>query len=242
MPEKPEITKIHLLVHPFYGLKEPFDGWHADPKRKMNYTTYRPDLPIDYLRYQKYLARVWGQLVQRIASNPKEVLIFVPLNWKVSRETRFLGFLEETLSGFFNNKMPMRQFSVKDIGFPFAKNAIDRLNSRFNVDWSTVSLEAHGEMSNICVNQFLQRIALASGNPELHSQAVGVIEKPAMQDSRVKIGQETTELARGKERYLVRHEPLPRKGTPERLEQLARFRDRIRKERITRFRESMKRK
>ena len=69
-----------------------------------------------------------------------------------------------------------------------------------------------------------------------------ILVKPGMQDSRVRIGQETTELARGKERYLVKHEPLPRKGTPERLEQLARFRDRIRKERIARFRESMKKK
>lgn len=229
MPEKPKITKIHLLVHPFYGVKNPREGWHVDPKKKPNYETYKPDLAIDYMRYKRYLARVWGQLVLKVANNPEEALIFVPLKWGIRRETRFLSFLEQRLSSFSQDRIPSRHFSVEDIDFKFAKNAVYQLNNKFNIDWNNVQLEAHGEMSDVCVRQFLERFALASGNKELLDQAIGILKKQDMKDSRVSIGQETTELARGKERYIVRHELLARKGTKKRLDQLAKFRTMIKR-------------
>lgn len=226
MVEKQTITKIHFLVHPFYGSRKFFritEYLLKIFKLKASYKTYKPDLSVDALRYELQLARVWGQLVLNVAKHPDEVIVFLPLELN-KRSIRFMNFVRSNIDP---NHLIEEGFLNEDT----AEHAFKTINNRFNVDWNNVELEGHGEMSDYCVSAFLTLFADCTKNKDLIRESRFTMDNlgKLTKDQRVSISPDTTEVIRGKERYVLKHSQLPRKGTVSRLEKLAKFRNLIRR-------------
>jgi len=210
--KKPRITKIHLLVHPFYGnrkLSRLIEFLLRIFRLKASYGSYKPKLPVDPLRYERLMARIFGQLVLQVKNNPNEVLVYLPLDWG-KRAERFRGFVHESFKP--NDQSDSRLVEEGNLGYYYADHSVKTINERFDVDWSQVQLEAHGEMSDYCVNGFLNMFCEATRNEDLIRQARFALDKLKRPNpnARVKINPHTTELIPGMERFVLQKDPLPK--------------------------------
>ncbi len=184
MAEKPDIAKIHLLVHPFYGNMEAY--------------SYKP-YPTDPKRYEKTLSRQWGNLIKKVRDKPNEVLVYVPYVISNHRADRLLNFARRMLKQRLIITTP-------GIISSSALFAIQQIEDIGKIDPARVKLESHGEMSHDCVYKFTNHIADAIGNAELMQHArnslTQLFHPKPMSDTRAVINPETTENLSGKEKYI----------------------------------------
>lgn len=113
--------------------------------------------------------------------------------------------------GFAKKQLDKRAVITENVGFTFpeaADEAITKIRKSFEID-EHVEIEAHGEISNQCVNRFAQFVGTEVGSRYLIIDGEGFLEfldvNPGERKDRIFINPNTTELLPGKDKYIKKH-------------------------------------